>query len=101
MNPDNKLLILAGLDKKEHSPEASEVFDKLMEKIIVSTDIYQQKELLESLILLAEYYFEESQKAEKQGNIKLRKEATINRNIVRKVKKKFNTLQKKHSSARS
>ncbi|NEO73061.1 hypothetical protein, partial [Moorena sp. SIO3H5] len=101
LNPDNKLLIMAGLDKKDHSPEASDVFDKLMEKIIVSTDIYQQKELVESWILLAQYYFEESQKAEKQGNRKLRKEATINRNIVRKVKKKFNTLQKKHSYARS
>lgn len=106
LTPDNKWFSLAifykkehSLKAKEHSPEASDLFDKLIQKIIVSTDKDQQKELIYSWVFLAENYFKESEKAEKKGDRKLRKEATLNRNLVRKVKKKFNTLQKNASFA--
>ena len=101
LTPDHKWFSLAICDKKEHKPEAkghkpeaSKLFDKLIQQIIVSTDKSQHKELIDSWILLAENYFKQSEEADKKGDRKIRKEATLNRNLVRKVKKKFTNFQK-------
>jgi hypothetical protein len=97
LEPEEKWLILARQEKKEPHPEASELFDILLQKIICKTRNSQQKELLESWTNLTDYYLQEGKEDESLGNNQLSKQYNIQRNIVRKIKKKFKVLQKNSS----
>ncbi len=97
LTPPDKLLTLQGLNKRESNPKAAAVFDSLIEQIAKNTDKLQKNELKLSLDLLHFFYYKESEKYTYQGKTKPRRICNINKNTVRKIKKKFRAAVKEKS----
>lgn len=85
--------ILWGLEKKEPAQEASELVNKLLRQIILTTSRTQQRELIQSWTELTEYLLCVAESQEKRGDYQLSKKLWLKRNLVIKLKKQFKSLQ--------
>ena len=90
--PDEKWFTLEKLDSKPLDPKASEIFEILLNTIIHNTTTEQQKELLDTWISLTEWYLYQTN--ENSNDRKLKKQANLNWNNARRVRKQFKVLQK-------
>ena len=97
LTPPDKFLTLQGFDKRKSSPKAAAVFDNLIKQIALNTEDLQKEELKSSWDLLQFFYAQESEKYTNQTGAKLSRVCNINKNTVRKVKKKFRTAVKNKS----
>jgi hypothetical protein len=89
-------MILWGLEKKEPEQEVSVVADTLIQKVILKTNIFQQKELVEFWNSLTDYLLDEAEAYEESKDNKLKKQIFRQRNIVKQLKRQFKASQKKH-----
>jgi hypothetical protein len=81
--------ILCGLKKKNLDPKASQIFEKLLNKIICKLTPFLRKELIKSWANFCHYL-----RSEAKENKKVKEEYLVKYNLVKQLKDKFISLDK-------